>query len=186
MPYIQDIQRVSLGYGLKSLVDCINEACSADLFSISNESYLFDILCDLIDRYIRCGCDSWFSKQFPVCSQGLHKELMESLMLFDEDSIEGALNFTITSLIGYTLCDNIRYIWINRAIGLLQRVVAHVNKSDYWGDEGIRYGRALGVLRCVELEFYRRIGGPYEDGAIVRNGDIPFYEEHVFIKRDSE
>lgn len=186
MPYIQDIQRVSLGPGLQSLVDCVNDTCSSISIPVSIERYLFDILCDLIDRYIRCGCDSWFSKRLPFHSNGPHKELMESLMLFDEDSIEGALNFTITSLIGYTLCDDVRYVWINRSIGLLQRIAAHINKSDYWGDEGIRFGRALGVLRCVELEFYRRIGGPYEDGAIVRNGDIPFYEEHVFIKRDSE
>lgn len=33
--------------------------------------------------------------------------------------------------------------------------------------------RAVGVLECAKLEFYRKIAGPYEDMAIEKNGDIP-------------
>jgi hypothetical protein len=30
----------------------------------------------------------------------------------------------------------------------------------------------IGVVECAKLEFYRRIAAPYEDEAIVRNGDV--------------
>ena len=33
----------------------------------------------------------------------------------------------------------------------------------------------IGTLVCVALEFYRRAGGPYEDKAILKNGDIEEY-----------
>ena len=42
-------------------------------------------------------------------------------------------------------------------------------------DEHSSYARAnelMGVLQGVQAEFYRRKVGPYEDGAIERNGDI--------------
>ena len=45
-------------------------------------------------------------------------------------------------------------------------------------DEKVRYkylNRAIGVLECVKQELYRRAGGPYEDQAIAKNGDIPEY-----------
>jgi hypothetical protein len=43
-------------------------------------------------------------------------------------------------------------------------------------DDKPNYARAnelLGVLEAVKQEFYRRRVGPYEDGAIKRNGDLP-------------
>jgi hypothetical protein len=30
----------------------------------------------------------------------------------------------------------------------------------------------VGALECAKLEFYRRVAAPYEDEAIVRNGDV--------------
>jgi hypothetical protein len=39
-----------------------------------------------------------------------------------------------------------------------------------------------GVLGCVWAEFYRRVGGPYEDEAIEKNGDILTYKAEQ--KRD--
>lgn len=35
---------------------------------------------------------------------------------------------------------------------------------------------ALGVLEGVKLELYRRLGGPYEDEAIKKNGDIGVFK----------
>jgi len=35
-----------------------------------------------------------------------------------------------------------------------------------------RYNKAIGVLECVKLEFYRRIVSPYEDDKIKENGDV--------------
>ncbi|MBO0703531.1 MAG: hypothetical protein J2P38_11400 [Candidatus Dormibacteraeota bacterium] len=32
--------------------------------------------------------------------------------------------------------------------------------------------RAMGVLGCIQAEFYRRVVAPYEDQKIVENGDV--------------
>jgi hypothetical protein len=45
---------------------------------------------------------------------------------------------------------------------------------------GWRYGsllRAYGTFHAAAAEFYRRLVGPYEDGAGRRSGDIPEYGE---------
>ncbi len=39
--------------------------------------------------------------------------------------------------------------------------------------------RAIGVLEAVKLELYRRVGTPYEDFAIKKNGDIPEYRTFI-------
>ena len=79
--------------------------------------------------------------------------LIEKLNLWHEDFVEGIMNYTITRI----LCEGVprprgvwRYKWINRIIG---------------------------VLECVKLEFYRRLAGPYEDGAISKSGDLTCYEK---------
>lgn len=76
--------------------------------------------------------------------------LIEKLNLWHEDFIEGVMNYTITRLLNEMprFPGKWRYKYINRAIG---------------------------VLECVKLEFYRRLAGPYEDKAILKNGDIPCY-----------
>ena len=54
----------------------------------------------------------------------------------------------------------------------LSRLVAHQfkNKPKY-----VKICMAIGTLICVALEFYRRTAGPYEDKAILKNGDIKEY-----------
>jgi len=32
--------------------------------------------------------------------------------------------------------------------------------------------RAMGVLSCIQQEFYRRVAAPYEDTKIQQNGDV--------------
>jgi hypothetical protein len=32
--------------------------------------------------------------------------------------------------------------------------------------------RAMGVLSCIQQEFYRRVAAPYEDTKIEQNGDV--------------
>jgi hypothetical protein len=32
--------------------------------------------------------------------------------------------------------------------------------------------KAVGVLECVKLEFYRRVAAPYEDEKIKESGDV--------------
>jgi hypothetical protein len=60
----------------------------------------------------------------------------------------GQLNYAITSLIDEYLVD--------------------------WGDK-LSYGalnEVIGVLECAKLELYRRIAAPFEDLAMIRNGDV--------------
>jgi len=64
-------------------------------------------------------------------------------------NVEGDLNYVISRLIGSAFQNETRY-----------HVIARVR----------------GVLKDVGDEFYRRLGGPYEDQAIAKNGDIPEYE----------
>jgi hypothetical protein len=35
-----------------------------------------------------------------------------------------------------------------------------------------RINRAMGVLACIQAEFYRRVAAPYEDKKIAENGDV--------------
>jgi tRNA G26 N,N-dimethylase Trm1 len=66
-----------------------------------------------------------------------------------EDTIEGMMNYVITSLLNRCMIgDEPRYKKINRA---------------------------MGVLECVKQEFYRRLAIPYENGAVAKNGDMPCY-----------
>jgi len=78
------------------------------------------------------------------------RALVEALQQLSpsDDFDEGLTNYTITRLIT-GLLKTPKYSKINKAIG---------------------------VLECVKAEFYRRLAGPYEDGAVERNGDIPEYK----------
>lgn len=172
MPYILQTDRSYLKSSLGKLANYVNQVPAV-------EDALSTALAELLQRYIGCGCGFKYSTLMPSPScDPVTKEVVEALSSFDDDAIEGVLNYFISSLLGLTLCREISYKWINRAIGVLQRVARLVSRQECWGDESIRLGRVLGVLRCVELEFYRRVAGPYEDGArITRNGDLLFYSE---------
>jgi hypothetical protein len=40
------------------------------------------------------------------------------------------------------------------------------------GESYSSWADVIGTLECAKLELYRRFVGPYEDGAIKRNGDL--------------
>lgn len=63
--------------------------------------------------------------------------------------MEGDLNYVISRLIGAAFLNDTRYHTI---------------------------ARVTGVLDNVKAEFYRRLGVPYENEAIEKNGDIPEFE----------
>ena len=55
--------------------------------------------------------------------------------------------------------------------GHLNYVVTRIIKGIY----PLRYypiNKAVGVLECIKMEFYRRIAAPYEDTKIEQNGDV--------------
>lgn len=66
-------------------------------------------------------------------------------LLEDKPSSAGELNYTITKLIVEFLGKNYRYKDINDV---------------------------LGAIEGAKLEFYRRVVVPYEDNAMIKNGDV--------------
>jgi hypothetical protein len=72
--------------------------------------------------------------------------LVQKLCDSDDNAAKGELNYIISSI--------------------LLRIVK------LKGERYARYNDLVGVLECCKLEMYRRMIGPYEDTAIIKNGDI--------------
>jgi hypothetical protein len=79
--------------------------------------------------------------------------LTDSVNDVSEDNIEGVLNYVITTL--------------------LTNSVRPDNKKWKYNI----FNRAIGILECVKLEFYRRLISQYEAKCIDDNGDIKAYKE---------
>ena len=71
------------------------------------------------------------------------KDLVEILKTLPPEEIDGELNYVITKILKEIY--PLRYFQINKAVG---------------------------VLECVKLEYYRRVAAPYEDLKIKETGDI--------------
>jgi hypothetical protein len=79
--------------------------------------------------------------------------LVDSINDTSEDNIEGVLNYVITTLLTSSVRPN---------------------------DKKWRYkifNRAIGILECAKLEFYRRLISQYEEKCIDDNGDVKAYKE---------
>lgn len=70
-------------------------------------------------------------------------ELIGILKSLPADEVDGELNYVVTKILKQIY--PVRYFQINKAIG---------------------------VLECVKLEFYRRVAAPYEDKKIKESGDV--------------
>ena len=70
-------------------------------------------------------------------------ELIGILKSLPVDEVDGELNYVVTKILKQIY--PVRYFQINKAIG---------------------------VLECVKLEFYRRVAAPYEDKKIKESGDV--------------
>lgn len=69
------------------------------------------------------------------------------------------------------LIDILKGLPIDRIDGELNYVITRILKESY----PLRYfnlNRAVGVLECAKLEFYRRVVAPYEDVKIKESGDV--------------
>jgi tRNA nucleotidyltransferase/poly(A) polymerase len=71
------------------------------------------------------------------------KELVDILKSLPAEKVDGELNYVVTKILKETY--PLRYFHLNKAIG---------------------------VLECIKLEFYRRIATPYEDLKIKEAGDV--------------
>ncbi len=70
-------------------------------------------------------------------------ELTKILKSLTPEEIDGELNYVVTKILKEVY--PLRYFNINKAIG---------------------------VLECIKLEYYRRVALPYEDSKIIKNGDV--------------
>jgi hypothetical protein len=71
------------------------------------------------------------------------KELIGILKSLPMEEVDGDLNYVVTRILKEVY--PLRYFHLNRAIG---------------------------VLECIKLEFYRRVAAPYEDLKIKESGDV--------------
>ena len=71
------------------------------------------------------------------------KELVSILKTLPPEEVDGELNYILTKMLKEIY--PLRYFHINKAIG---------------------------VLECAKLEFYRRVAAPYEDIKIKESGDV--------------
>jgi ribosomal protein S3AE len=70
-------------------------------------------------------------------------ELIVVLKSLPTEEVDGELNYVVTKILKQIY--PLRYFHINKAVG---------------------------VLECVKLEFYRRVAAPYEDKKIKESGDV--------------
>ena len=69
------------------------------------------------------------------------------------------------------IIDTLKSQPVDRIDGELNYIITRMLKESY----PLRYfnlNRALGVLECAKLEFYRRVVAPYENTKIEENGDV--------------
>jgi len=71
------------------------------------------------------------------------EELVDILKSLPAEEVDGELNYVVTKILKGVY--PLRYFHINKAVG---------------------------VLECVKLEFYRRVAVPYEDLKIKESGDV--------------
>ena len=71
------------------------------------------------------------------------KDLLQILKALPPEEVDGELNYVVTKILKEVY--PLRYFHINKAIG---------------------------VLECIKLEYYRRIAAPYEDSKIQESGDV--------------
>jgi len=71
------------------------------------------------------------------------KELVKIMKALPPEEVDGELNYFVTKLLKETY--PLRYFHINKAIG---------------------------VLECIKLEYYRRVAAPYEELKIQESGDV--------------
>lgn len=71
------------------------------------------------------------------------RELVDILKPLLPEEVDGELNYVVTKILKDVY--PLRYFHINKAVG---------------------------VLECIKLEFYRRVAAPYEDLKIKESGDV--------------
>ena len=122
----------------------------------ADEEAVSMIILQIIRRYICCGFQCTKPLAPPTECDPLVEEAITALSQLDNNAMEGMLAYYVDHLLGLTLCTVYDQIFVCRSVGVLERVAQLLGHREYWGAEGVRQGRALGVLRCVESDLYKR------------------------------
>lgn len=69
------------------------------------------------------------------------------------------------------LIDHIKTLPLDQQDGAFNYAVTRALKQLY-KPKYFNYNRAMGVLSCIQAEWYRRDIAPYEDEKIAENGDV--------------
>ena len=70
-----------------------------------------------------------------------------------------------------SLASHISSFSVEEQDGMINYTITKLLKKIY-PRKYFHYNRAIGVLECVQQEFYRRQVSPYEDEKIKENGDV--------------
>jgi hypothetical protein len=89
-------------------------------------------------------------EQRSLLEEPIRSLIQRVISIDDEDEYEGVCNYIVTTLLNEIMIPPTgpRYRYVNRI---------------------------MGILECVKAEFYRRLASSYEQGAIIKNGDLRFY-----------
>ena len=89
----------------------------------------------------------------PLLKHSVDKLIKDIQKIYSEEEREGVCNYVISRVVAGVMKpqDGWRYKWLNRAHGTFLSAAA---------------------------EFYRRLVIPYEDKCILKNGDIPEYQDN--------
>lgn len=62
---------------------------------------------------------------------------------------------------------------VNNTQGNINYIITRLLHLVYGADGNYQnINNAIGILQCAQLEYYRKVAGPYEDRKIEQNGDI--------------
>lgn len=93
---------------------------------------------------------------------------MPYIPLSDRARYDDAISTLVTTLVAQP--PEKRKGHANYVITQIVRQAWGVHESG--GESYSNYADVIGTLECAKMELYRRGVGPYEDGAIAKNGDL--------------
>ena len=159
MPYVTPIRRAELCKRLTGLINTVKAECPDGATP------------ELISEVISSLTTGIQSEDLPLQIRQSVDEL--SALVVSLGNNVGDYNYLITSILdGFIIGDKVSYGKINTAIGIMDFVSYDIFPLVAFMDNIKDMISIRGVYRCVQLELYRRLAGPYEDTKVEENGDV--------------
>lgn len=171
MPYIKQDRRAALDVIIDGLVKRLRERTQA------GTTYWLECVVRFIACSVLIDKEPELSTPDVVC--GITTDLVRRLK--EIKAVKGDVNYTITRLTLESLKPDggWGYHSLSEAVSVLRDQADWVNDR-YRKDRNVY--SATSVLRDVADEICRRLLGPYEDTAILKNGDMPCFDESFALK----